>query len=63
MVGNGLTVRVFRRKGREITVPEILLLNIAMVDLFLAIATYPMSIIAAFSHRWIFERIGNINKT
>lgn len=58
LIGNGLAVIVFRRKGRNITVPEVLLLNIAIVDLFLAIASYPSTIIAAFSHRWVFGEIG-----
>lgn len=59
LLGNGLAVKVFLRKGREITVPEILLLNIAIVDLLLSGATYPAPIVAAFSHRWIFGNIGN----
>lgn len=59
LVGNGLAVNVFWRKGREITVPEVLLLNIAIVDLLLAGVTYPAPIVAAFSHRWIFGEIGN----
>lgn len=58
LAGNGLAVRVFLRKGREITIPEILLLNIAVVDLFLAGVSYPAAIVAAFSHRWIFGGIG-----
>ena len=61
LLGNGLAVKVFRRKGREITVPEILLLNIAIVDLLLSGVTYPAPIAAAFSHRWIFGDIGNCN--
>jgi len=61
LLGNGLAVKVFRRKGREITVPEILLLNIAIVDLLLSSVTYPAPIVAAFSHRWIFGDIGNYN--
>ena len=58
IVGNSLAVHVFRRKGRNITVPEVLLLNIAVSDLFLAGASHPATIIAAFSHRWIFGEIG-----
>jgi len=32
LIGNGLAAHVFRRKGREISVPEVILLNIAIVD-------------------------------
>ncbi len=59
IVGNSLAVHVFRRKGRNITVPEVLLLNIAVSDLFLAGASHPATIIAAFSHRWIFGELGS----
>jgi len=58
LLGNGLAVHVFRRKGHEITVPEFLLLNIAVVDILLSGATYPAPIVAAFSHRWIFGELG-----
>ncbi|XP_046443719.1 opsin-5-like isoform X1 [Daphnia pulex] len=58
LFGNGLAVHVFRRKGSEINVPEVLLLNIAVVDLFLGIASYPATIVAAFSHRWVFGQTG-----
>jgi hypothetical protein len=57
-LGNGLAVHVFRRKGSEINVPEVLLLNIAVVDIFLGIASYPDTILAAFSHRWVFGQTG-----
>ncbi len=63
LIGNGLAAHVFRRKGREISVPEVILLNIAIVDLFLAGASYPATIISAFSHRWIFEDIGKASPT
>lgn len=53
-----MAVHVFRRKGSEINVPEVLLLNIAVVDLFLGIASYPATIVAAFSHRWVFGQTG-----
>lgn len=53
-----MAVYVFRRKGSEINVPEVLLLNIAVVDLFLGIASYPATIVAAFSHRWVFGQTG-----
>ena len=62
LIGNGLAAHVFRRKGRDISVAEVLLLNIAIVDLFLAGASYPASIISAFSHRWIFEDIGKVSR-
>ncbi|KAI9551386.1 hypothetical protein GHT06_021719 [Daphnia sinensis] len=58
LLGNGLAVHVFRRKGADINVPEVLLLNIAVVDLFLGIASYPATIVAAFSHRWLFGQTG-----
>ncbi|XP_032791760.2 opsin-5 [Daphnia magna] len=58
LLGNGLAVHVFRRKGTDINVPEVLLLNIAVVDLFLGIASYPATIVAAFSHRWLFGQTG-----
>lgn len=58
LIGNSLAVHVFRRKGAEITVPELLLLNIAIVDLFLAIASYPATIVSAFAHRWVFGEAG-----
>lgn len=60
LLGNGLAVHVFRRKGSEINVPEVLLLNIAVVDLFLGIASYPATIVAAFSHRWVFGQTGTV---
>lgn len=60
LLGNGLAVHVFRRKGTDINVPEVLLLNIAVVDLFLGIASYPATIVAAFSHRWLFGQTGTV---
>lgn len=63
LVGNGLAIRFFHRKGRDITLPEIFLYNIAVVDLFLACASYPATIVAAFSHRWIFEEIGRVTQS
>lgn len=60
LMGNGLAVHVFRLKGTEINVPEVLLLNIAVVDLFLGIASYPATIVAAFSHRWLFGQTGTV---
>ena len=58
VLGNTLAVIVFRRKGRDIAVSEVFLLNIAIVDLLLAGASYPATVISAFSHRWIFYEIG-----
>lgn len=60
VIGNSLAVHVFRRKGKDITPPEVLLLNIALLDLTLAGASCPASIIAAFNHRWIFYEIGSL---
>lgn len=57
-MGNGLAVYVFRRKGPDINVPEVLLLNIAAVDLFLGVASYPATIVSSFSHRWVFGQAG-----
>jgi len=56
LIGNGLAIHVFRR--REINPPETLLLNIAVVDLFLAVASFPAAIIASFSHGWVLGEIG-----
>lgn len=56
LLGNSLAVHVFRR--REINVPETLLLNIAVVDLFLAVASYPAVVVSSFSHRWVLGEIG-----
>ena len=56
--GNGLSVRVFYLKLKEITVPELLLMNIAVVNLLLAIASYPAFIVSSFCHQWIFGNIG-----
>ena len=60
LLGNGLAVQVFRKRGPEINVPEVLLLNIAAVDLFLGMASYPATIVAAFSHRWVFGEAGKV---
>ena len=46
--------------GSEINVPEVLLLNIAAVDLFLGIASYPATIVSSFEHRLVF--IGEAGK-
>ena len=56
LLGNSLAVHVFRR--REINVPETLLLNIAVVDLFLAVASHPAVVVGSFSHRWVLGEIG-----
>lgn len=61
LLGNGLAVHVFQRKGSEINVPEVLLLNIAVVDLFLGIASYPATIVSAFSHRWVLGQTGIVS--
>lgn len=58
LLGNSLAILVFRHKDRKITVPEIFLLNIAALDLILAMTSCSAPIIAAFSHRWIFGEIG-----
>lgn len=58
LLGNSLAIRVFRNKDRKITVPEIFLLNIAALDLILAMTSCSAPIVAAFSHRWIFGEIG-----
>jgi len=55
--GNGIAARVFQQR-KVITVPEIFLLNIAIVNLILAIASYPAFIISAFAHHWMFGETG-----
>lgn len=59
--GNGISVRVFCQRFKEITSTEIFLLNIALVNLLLAIASYPAFIVSSFYHQWIFGEIGKSN--
>lgn len=56
-MGNGLTIRVFRDKGDKITVPEILLLHIAVINLLVAVVFCPLAAVSAFLHRWIYGPI------
>ena len=56
--GNGLAARVFYLKRNAITIPEIFLLNIALVDLLLTLVSYPAFIISAFGHHWMFGETG-----
>lgn len=60
LLGNGLAVHVFGKKGRDIAVSEVFLLNIAVVDQFQVCASYLAAIISAFCHRWIFDDIGTV---
>ncbi|XP_037772698.1 opsin-5-like [Penaeus monodon] len=49
---------MFWRRLRHLTPAEMLLLNMAVIHLFLAVASYPAAMAASFSHRWLFGDLG-----
>ncbi|XP_047502995.1 opsin-5-like [Penaeus chinensis] len=58
ILGNGSSVVMFWRRLRYLTPAEMLLLNMAVIHLFLAVASYPAAMAASFSHRWLFGDLG-----
>ncbi|KAK8389511.1 hypothetical protein O3P69_008898 [Scylla paramamosain] len=58
LLGNGTTIVMFYRKLRHLTAAEVLLLNMALMHLFLAIFSYPCPTISSFAHRWLFGNLG-----
>ena len=62
VVGNSIAVQVFWPRAQTTpTVPELFLLNISIVNLLLAIATYPAAMISAFARHWVFGEIGTFH--
>ncbi|XP_042858803.1 opsin-5-like, partial [Penaeus japonicus] len=55
VLGNGSSVIMFWRRLRQLTPAEVLLLNMAVIHLFLALASYPAAMASSFSHRWLFS--------
>ncbi|KAG7155440.1 Opsin 5-like 1 [Homarus americanus] len=58
LLGNGSSIIMFHRRLRHLTPAEVLLMNLAVMHLFIALFSYPAPMISSFSHRWIFGDIG-----
>ncbi|ODM97996.1 Opsin-5 [Orchesella cincta] len=58
LVGNGCILVVFHCRRRRLTPAEILLVNLGIVDVLLFFASYPLTIISSFRHRWDFGELG-----
>ncbi|XP_045581772.2 opsin-5 [Procambarus clarkii] len=58
VLGNVSTVLMFRQRLRQLTPAEVLLLNLALMHLFLALCSYPAPMVSSFAHRWLFGDIG-----
>ena len=58
VAGNGIAVRMFVQRRKFLIEPEIFLVNIACLDIFLAMISYPGFIVSAFFHHWVFGELG-----
>ncbi|CAL8080132.1 unnamed protein product [Orchesella dallaii] len=58
VVGNGCILFVFLFRRRRLTPAEILLVNLGIVDILLSLASYPLTMISSFKHRWNFGELG-----
>ncbi|XP_013917868.1 PREDICTED: opsin-5 [Thamnophis sirtalis] len=53
-LGNGYVIYISIQRKRKLKPAEIMTVNLAVCDLGISVAGKPFSIIAFFSHRWIF---------
>ncbi|CAL8080116.1 unnamed protein product [Orchesella dallaii] len=58
-VGNGCILFVFCFRRRRLSPAEVFLVNLGIVDILLSVASYPLTMISSFKHRWDFGELGN----
>ncbi|ODM98000.1 Opsin-5 [Orchesella cincta] len=58
VVGNGCILFVFCFRRRRLSPAEVFLVNLGIADILLSIASYPLTMISSFKHRWDFEELG-----
>ena len=55
---NGLILFTIYKKKRKIPPLEIYIINLAVVDICIAVLAYPFSSVSSMRHRWLFGNIG-----
>ncbi|XP_074541706.1 opsin 8, group member c [Halichoeres trimaculatus] len=57
ILGNGLVLVICYRRKKKMVGPELLCVNLAVVDFLCCICFYPLSILSSFHHAWLGEHI------
>ncbi|KAM7367757.1 hypothetical protein PAMP_014034 [Pampus punctatissimus] len=57
VLGNGLVLVICYRRRKKMVGPELLCVNLAVVDFLCCICFYPLSILSSFHHAWLGENI------
>ena len=57
---NGLILFTIYKKKRKILPLEIFIINLAVVDICIAVLAYPFSSVSSMSHRWLIGDIGQL---
>ncbi|KAJ7988035.1 hypothetical protein DPEC_G00319460 [Dallia pectoralis] len=56
-LGNGLVLVISYRRRRKISGPELLSVNLAIVDFLSCVCFYPLSILSSFNHAWLGNHV------
>ncbi|KAM4600363.1 opsin 8, group member c [Polymixia lowei] len=57
LMGNGLVLVISYRRRKKMVGPELLCVNLAVVDFLCCICFYPLSILSSFNHAWLGHRV------